>query len=212
MVRRTGRKHIGKRCIVFAMVLWTIQPIEVWELIQNTGVYRCDPAKSSMPEPVFVEKYLWLIGEMQKRIEPRPDGVSYPVWAWYMQNGKHAKPDLRSERWCYGVGGEKYVCIEFEATSSQTLLSDFDAWSIILNNGLISSTEAECELQEKYFESIEPEMRRTYQHQNWERVFDVSPLNNEWTTRGKWIQATLWELRKESVRAVRFFTTGHAKE
>ena len=42
------------------MILWTMQPIEVWNIIQNTGMYRCDPAKSSMQEMEFVEKYEWL--------------------------------------------------------------------------------------------------------------------------------------------------------
>ena len=30
------------------MILWTIQPIEVWNIIQDTGVFHCDPAKSTM--------------------------------------------------------------------------------------------------------------------------------------------------------------------
>ena len=94
------------------MILWTMQPIEVWDLIRETGVYRCDPTKNTMPE--FTDQYEWLIGQMKKRIGPPPDSVSYPVWAWYLQNGKHKKPDLRGERWCYGPGGESYACIEFE--------------------------------------------------------------------------------------------------
>ena len=79
------------------MILWTMQPVEVWQEIQETGVYRCDPARSSMPE--FTDMYEWLIRQMEQRIGPPPAGVTYPVWAWYMQNGKHRKPDLRTERW-----------------------------------------------------------------------------------------------------------------
>lgn len=30
------------------MILWTIQPEEVYELIQRTGVYHCDYGKSGM--------------------------------------------------------------------------------------------------------------------------------------------------------------------
>lgn len=79
------------------MILWTMQPVEVWQEIQETGVYFCDPARSSMPE--FTDMYEWLIRQMKQRIGPPPAGVAYPVWAWYMQNGKHRKPDLRTERW-----------------------------------------------------------------------------------------------------------------
>ena len=49
--------------------------------------------------------------------------VIYPVWAWYAQNGKHYKPDLRSERWGYGSAGDKFACIE--VPDEQVLLSDF---------------------------------------------------------------------------------------
>ena len=75
-----------------------MQPIEIWDMIQNTGVYRCDPAKTSMPELLFVEIYEWLIQQMKKKIGIPPEGVQYPVWAWYIQKGKHKKPDLRGER------------------------------------------------------------------------------------------------------------------
>ena len=27
------------------MILWTMQPIEVWNIIQDTGGFHCDPAK-----------------------------------------------------------------------------------------------------------------------------------------------------------------------
>lgn len=194
------------------MILWTMQPIEIWKMIQDTGVYRCNPRKSSMPELQFTEKYEWLIRQMQKRIGPPPDGVTYPVWAWYQQNGKHKKPDLRSERWGYGPGDEDYVCIEFEVPDNQVLLSDFDVWHIILNNGLISETEEEDERQEKYYESLTAEEQKAYKEKNWERVFDITPLDNHWIRRGDWVQATLWELRKENIRAVRFFRTGKLKE
>ena len=40
------------------MILWTMQPVEVWQEIQEAGVYRCDPARSSMPE--FTDMYEWL--------------------------------------------------------------------------------------------------------------------------------------------------------
>ena len=91
-----------------------------------------------MPEPVFVEKYKWLIDQMEKRIGPAPDGVSYPVWAWYIQSWKHKKPDLRIERWANGPGNEQYVCIEVELPDDQVLLSDFDAWCILLLDGLLA--------------------------------------------------------------------------
>ena len=90
--------------VVDEMKLWTIQPLEVCHLVQQNGVYRCDPSLFSMPE--FSKQYDWLAERMADKIGPPPVGVKYPVWAWYMQNGKNRKPDLRTERWSYGPGEE----------------------------------------------------------------------------------------------------------
>lgn len=166
------------------MILWTIQPIEIWKIIQKAGVYRCNPKQSSMPEPEFVEKYEWLIRQMKKRIGPPPEGVVYPVWAWYKQNGKHRKPDLRDERWRYGPGDEDYTCIEFEIQDDQVLLSDFDSWHIILNNGLFSDSEEESDQKDAYYDSLSAEEQRANKEKNWEQVFDITPFENDWTRRG----------------------------
>ena len=190
--------------------LWTMQTRQTWDDLQRTGVYRTDTALCWMAEEL-PHAYSWLAREMTKRVGPPPQGVDYPVWAWYMQNGRHKKPDLRSERWGYGPGDEDYCCIELEIAPQRVLLSDFDVWHSVLNNGLISDTEEEDVALEAFHASFSDEEKTAYKEKNWERVFDISPLNNNWTTRGEWVQATFWELRREDVRAVRFFRTGKYK-
>ena len=191
------------------MILWTMQPIEVWNMICEKGVYHCDPAKCSMPE--FADQYEWLVRQMEKRVGPPPPGVSYPVWAWYLQDGRNSRPDLRKERWCYGPGNEEYVCIEFEIPDNQVLLSDFKVWHIVLCNSLISWSGDEDERMESYYDTLSPEDQKAYREKNWERVFEVSPLDNDWIKRGDWVQATVWELKAEMIRNVRFFITGKYK-
>lgn len=193
------------------MILWTMQPIEVWNIVQETGVFRCDPALCSMPEPVFAEKYEWLIRHMEERIGPRPEGVTYPIWAWHTQNRKHEKPDLRRERWDYGTGNEQYVCIEIEVPDNQVLLSDFDDWCIILNNGLLTASQEEYDRLDAYCDGLKPADQIAFKHANWVRVFDVSPVANSWEQRGEWVQANFWELQKDMIRSVRFFKTGKRK-
>ena len=190
--------------------LWTMQTRQTWDDLQRTGVFRTDTALCWMAE-YFPQAYSWLAREMTKRVGPPPQGVDYPVWAWYMQNGRHKKPDLRSERWGYGPGDEDYCCIELEIAPQRVLLSDFDVWHGVLNNGLISDTEEEDVALEAFHASLSDEEKTAYKEKNWERVFDISPLSNNWTTRGEWVQATFWELRREDVRAVRFFRTGKYK-
>ena len=186
------------------MILWTIQEECIYHMLLETGVYRCDPELCSMPE--FRDEYDWLIRQMIKRVGPPPKGVTYPVWAWYQLEGKRRKPDLRRERWGYGLKGDKYYCLEIEIPDRDVLLSDFDAWSIILNQGLLSDTEEEDEWLEAKYETLSPEEQQQMKEKNWERAFDLTPLDTKWIRRGDWIQATFWELRKEQIKAVRTFT------
>lgn len=191
------------------MILWTFQEEEIYLSILKTGKYICDPQKMSMPE--FTEMYDWLVVQMKERIGNPPEGVIYPVWAWYAQKAQHKKPDLRGERWCYGKGGEKFVCLEIEVPDEQVLLSDFDSWGLVLLDALISETEAEDTELERIYESLSPEKQLEMKHENWKRVFDISPLDNEWMRRGEWVQATFWVLTRDMIQKVRHFTAGQRK-
>lgn len=191
------------------MILWTIQPEEVYALIQRTGVYHCDYAKSGMDD--WQEQYDWLVREMKERIGELPEGVSYPVWAWYMREGARKKPDLRRERWGNGWKGERFACMEIDIPEERLILSDYDTWSVILLNGLLADTEEECELLEKECEAMPPDAQRDYKYRNWKNVFDLTYVDNGWMHRGDSIQATFWELRKEDIKKVRFFTAASPK-
>lgn len=184
------------------MILWTCQEEAVYNELLKTGVYRCDLNLSSMKD--CREKYDWLVRQMKQRIGPPPEQVTYPVWALYQQDGKHRKPDLRRERWEFGCDGERFACIEIEIPDREVLLSDLDVWCIILSDGLLSDTEEDRRLEAQY-EALSPSEKRRMKEKNWERVFNLSPLNNGWARRGYEIQANFWELRLEQVRDVRFF-------
>ena len=185
------------------MILWTSQEEAVYNKLLKTGVYRCDFNLSSMRD--CRKQYDWLVRQMKQRIGPPPEQVTYPVWAIYQQSDKHRKPDLRRERCEFGCDGERFACIEIEIPDRDVLLSDFDAWCIILSDFLISDTEQEDRCLEAQYEALSPSEKRRMKEKNWERVFNLSPLNNGWARRGYEIQATFWELRLEQVRDVRFF-------
>lgn len=147
------------------MLLWTMQPIEIWHMIRETGTYRCDPNKTVMQKYVFDSKYKWLVREMEKRIGPPPAGVKYPVWAW----------------------------------------------CIILSNCLLNESEEEADRMDTYYDSLSEEEQKVFRDENWQEVFNLTPKKNSWMIRGENIQATVWELRKDMIRDVRFFVTGKYK-
>ena len=193
------------------MILWTIQGEEAYNQILETGVYRCDKARSVMGE-YLGDSYVWLSEQMKERIGNPPVGVVYPVWAWYMHEGRRKKPDLRRERWANGWKGERFACMEIDIPDEQVLLSDFDLWSIIIIDALISYSQDEDEVLEKQYDSLKQEEKAHFKYRNWERVFDLAPMENEWMIKGDSIQATFWELRKEQIRDVRFFTAATEKK
>ena len=187
------------------MVLWTIQPLAVYKIIEKRGIYHCDFSSSWMR--YCREQYAWLAVQMRKRIGNPPHGVQYPIWAWYQWEGIRKKPDLRRERWHNGSAGDKFVCMEIDIPDEEVLLSDFDAWSVVLNNGLLSDTEAQDKRIERKYNALSKEKQQIMKEKNWEGVFDLSPLDNEWRTRGDSIQATFWELKRDQIQQVSFFTS-----
>ncbi len=200
------------------MYLWSIQEEKVWQVIQDTGVYRCDPYKSDLLKPMqdelvgkkrdpqFETAYEWLAEQMEKRVGPRPEGVRFPVWAWYQYGGKR-KSDLRKERWTNGKGGERMLCLELEVPDDEVLLSDFHAWHFVLNGWPISDTEEESEKIDEFLEQVGNKEAEAFLRKNWERALDINPFENDWTSRGDDVQATFWEMKREYVKKARSFVT-----
>lgn len=185
------------------MILWTIQPERVYQTLLQSGQYICDPRQMAMPD--LIPYYDWLAAEMTQRIGPPPDGVRYPVWAWHTIDGKRSRPAIGHTRW--GIGrGYKMICLAIEVPDDRVLLSDFDSWSIILNDGLITWTEQEDNALEAHYRSLSPENQHKMKRENWQRVFDTTLLHNAWCSRGQTIQATFWVLTSDMIRDVKHFT------
>ena len=185
------------------MILWTIKPAVVYEQIIESGVYRCNPALVESKD--YVKSYLWLVRQMEKRIGPAPKGVTLPVWAWYKIDGQRIKPDLRCERGSCGQDNEDYICLEIEIPDQDVVLSDFDGWCAVLNNWLISYSREEDEMQKAVYKGLSDVEKEEYKDQNWQCIFDISPMENDWFIRGYWIQATFWELKREQIRKTTYF-------
>ena len=187
------------------MRLWTIQPIVAVSILESKGVFRCD-TKLSVNYEDFSESYLWLVSEMDKRNIYHPDHVTLPLWAWHTRAFNHKKPDFRT----IGLGntGERYACVEFEIDDNAVLLSDYNKWHYVLNNMWLDNSENEEEwdrLQNWYDTRTQKEKERI-KIESWQRIFDVTPKQTEWTVNGEYVQATFWELRKNMVKDIKYFT------
>lgn len=186
------------------MILWTIQPAEVVNILEQEKRFVCNPKLSeNMPE--LQDAYAWMVKQMDVRGIPHPEGLELPLWAYHTRHGKHKKPDLREK--AYATPGQSCVCIEFEIPDEQVLLSDLDNWHFVLNNSWFddSNNEEEWEELHRWFDGLDPQEQDRIKNESWQKVFDITPIDTEWMSQGMYIQATFWELRKDMVRKIQYF-------
>lgn len=155
------------------------------------------------------QPYQWMAEQMERRLALKPANAGrFPVWAWHTHGGKQP-PDLRYA----GLGGkgEQTVMLTIQLPAADVLLSDYNAWHIVLNNGPCTDNEAEWE-QWKIFEKIWPTERyAAAMRASWEKIFDPGrPCSSEWCGDPEkshdYIQACFWVLEKNMVLSEHWFT------
>jgi hypothetical protein len=186
------------------MRLWTVQDKAAYDSLCKNGVLRCDAKFAELlSEKAFKRSYDWLVAQMNARVGESPIGVEYPIWAWYLLDGKNAKPDLRRCEF-RGFNGENYI-IEAEIPDDNALLSDEEMWHLVLNDGYFgkgaekSDGGKEYEEDEAWFDSLPPGEQERIKRESWENIFNSNLC--PWV----FVQATFWELRQEQVISVRRF-------
>ena len=187
------------------MRLWTIQPVCVVDTLNSEGVFRCNTNLSENYKD-FHDAYLWLANEMDKRNILHPKDLKLPLWAWHTRNWEHKKPDFRTSG--LGCRGERYACIEFEIPDNDVLLSDYENWHYVLNKCWLdnSKNEDDWDRLHEWFDRLPYNRQEKLMVESWQKIFDVTPYHDDWISRGAYIQATFWELRKDMVRNVKYFT------
>lgn len=180
--------------------LWTIQDEAAFEVFQRTGVLRADPSHLIF-DGMFRNAYDWMTAQMCQRIGVAPDGVQYPVWAWYQWDGRRKRRDLRQAG--YAKRGTPMVQISFEADHKDFLLSDFDAWHFVLANHYIADSEQDWD----DFYANGGESKTDEIIASWDKVFDLNRYTSGWDSEPdcQTIQATLWEVRMSQVKKVEHF-------
>lgn len=176
------------------MKLWTIQHKKAYEEMLRTGVLRANSAH--IFDEFFRESYEWMAEQMKKRVGAPPDGVELPVWAWYQWEGMRKRTDMRH----HGRAGDKrvpIVLLTIDVPDDQVLLSDFDYWHVVLNDG---------ELIFPYDENANYSKEK--RHKSWDNIFDYEcKWSNEERVIGLSTQATMWEIKEEWVLKVEHFKT-----
>lgn len=193
------------------MRLWTSQPPCVAYMLRRGMAFRCDAGKATYAGD-FDDAYDWLASEMSHRVGPAPDGVRWPVWAWR----RYGRPDGEAPDVADDIVGSEdmdFFLIELDVQEDRVLLSDFDNWHTVLNGWmaldpdelLLPADERERLTDERVgawmsADASDPAYRAAARG-SWGNVFDVrhieTPEGDDWN--GRYVQATLWEIRPEDV-------------
>jgi len=179
------------------MRLFTIQPFEVFNIIMQQGEFVCDETKSKNVGD-FKNAYDWLIAQMDKKNIPHPEGVNYPIWAWHTYDWKNEYPDTEE------LDEHECVCIELDVDDREVLLSDYNDWHYVLNNSYNdkSLSREEYEDEMKWYDNLTSDEKERIKVESWEQIFNLTPINTDWRTKARYIQATVWKIRKENIVSV----------
>lgn len=174
------------------MILWTIQHRLSYENMKKTGVLRAD--ELYIWDNYLKKSYLWMAEQMKKCIGNAPEGVAFPVWAWYQWEGKRKRPDMRKHGCGWGEKGSPIVLLTVNVPNDCVLLSDFDYWHCVLNDTDIIFPYNETKVYS------ENEKRKS-----WENIFDVNCSFDGEVHHTLSMQATLWEIKSEWIIKVEYF-------
>jgi len=192
--------------------VWTIQPLTVWQALEQQSPLVVDPDSSGFGAKDIEgrQAYDWMRRQMSKRIPGF--GGHYPWWAY-----EHFL-DLRFYRWHVPhIRGQPLVRLGLDLPRDQVLLSAYGAWHCILNKCYVpeavvgDAAENEYVLWEDELASSSagvergqslPEPFQTQMEDSWLRVFDVDARRPSET-----IQACFERLSLTDVVAVEHFVS-----
>ena len=86
------------------------------------------------------------------------------------------------------------------------VLTDFDAWHGVMMNTYVSAaaTEEEYNAVEEFLEDLDEEELEGAIRDSWDNVFLTDRVETEYLVRGRYVQATFWEILPEYVKHAEF--------
>ncbi|MBR1683897.1 MAG: DUF3841 domain-containing protein [Clostridia bacterium] len=187
------------------MLLWTTQPLSLLTDLERDGVYRCAREKSwNLTKQGSLEKpYAWLIAQMRERIGEMPEGVTNPVWAWHTWEYARTCPDPESAAFLKRT--EDKVLLTLDIPEERVLLSDFEAWQSVMMGTYVAkgTTKEALEKELEAMDKVEDGKMEDFIRASWENVFLIDPVDRWDMHRGRYVQATFWEVRREDVKETR---------
>lgn len=212
------------------MKLYTVQPLSVYDLLCQEGLFHSRPLAYPDSHLNALEgrfectlAYDWLMANMMARGLPRPHPEVYPIWAFYRWLGvKRPKPDLRSSAVKLPPELGRQVLMTVDIPEERVLLSDFFSWHSCLNYWHAGPVKASndfdrrCRKAIDYWDRGEPLPEPFHQElvASWDLVLDLAAARRIQHSRkdDQVIQATFWELGADEVTEAVAFGGGEVRQ
>lgn len=211
------------------MILYTIQPICVYEAICREGEFHSFPIDSPDSELnnwsetfKFKVAYDWVVSQMDRRGLMRPIPNSYPVWAYFSVCGtKKPRPDLRYYHFKSVAKEKRLTLLTLNIPDNEVMLFDYDLWSVCFSYSYIGTVRASEEFERKckrhgvslYGSSPLPDPLHSELLKSWEILLDLERVRQLTRTRKEnhTVQATFWNLKAEYIVDAIEFGNGKLK-
>lgn len=155
------------------MRYYTLQTLKAWNEAKEKG-YLTGNEEFVIPE--FKRYYQWMMKQMSKRINSYNN--EYPIWLWLTLENVHIESTLDDD----------YVLLEIELLEDKVLLSKFDAWHVILNNGYFSD-----------------DVEGINQEEDWETLFDIDKLIKlEFTFDNDYYQGVTGKINLDNIKVLKY--------
>ena len=174
------------------MILHSYLTPKALGILLSTGKLVCK--REHIWDDLWEDSYHWMMKQMRKRLGPEPTEGAYPIWLWYLWEGRHSTPrPYYNDR---NIEGGVYR-VRFEIPEHLVLLSNFDTWHSVLNNMYLANS----------VEDLDKDFSREEIEKSWENIFNIDnlSLNRCWGPNAFSIQATVWELTDSMIRKVEHF-------
>ena len=152
--------------------LWTFQPLEILDVLEENGTFICDENKSTyLQENSFKHAYNWLAKQMTLFIGKKPKNVKYPIWAWYLVDSANTQPKACHFSLYDPEEDLSKVCLELEVPLNQVMLTDYDAWHNVLNSDYYSTlTGDDWEKEMDWIDMQDLKLRNYLIKKSWEKI------------------------------------------
>lgn len=185
------------------MRLVTYQSVEAVNKLLNEGILYIGKNDISFTAPEKNKdnhQYQVLYDYISKNmmnLKGKTDDIIYPLWAWYIVNGKRT---ISKENDQFYKGMYR---LEIEIDKKDVLLTDFDKYCYLLTSSYLPKDEKDKEWYVKnMFQISEKEVEESYKF-----MFEIFHFRDGYTYFSflkRNVQATFWVLKKEQVKKMYF--------